>query len=109
MQCNGSEAAQQMPITHKPASLPHMIYQAKAADECLTSIRRVVIAWQMKSDTPVPPPHTHNKTESLKTRQKQSNPSIAYLDPLLCVMNHSMEGIATYLHEENKNIDMIHQ
>jgi hypothetical protein len=47
--CNGFEAVQ-MPSTHKikPASLPHTKYQAKAADECLTSIRRVVITWQMK-------------------------------------------------------------
>jgi hypothetical protein len=28
--------------------LGHTKYQAKAADECLTSIRRVAIAWQTK-------------------------------------------------------------
>jgi hypothetical protein len=53
--------------------------------------------------------HTHKqiKTESLKTRRKQSNPSIAYLDLLLCVMNHSIpfqsiKGITTYLHTRRK-------
>jgi hypothetical protein len=56
-----------------------------------------------RSDTPEPPPHvTHKqiKHRPLKTPRKQSNPSIAYLDLLLFMMNHSFQfhGRDCYLH-----------
>ena len=82
-------------------------YQAKAAAECPTSIRQVVIAWQTKRHTRASSTHvTHKqiKQRPLKTPRKQSNPSIAYLDLLLFMMNHSFQfhGRDCYLHTWRK-------
>jgi hypothetical protein len=98
-----------MPSTRKLASLPDEI--SSKSSRRVPNIDQASHHCLANEDTHT---HTHKQIKHgvVKTRRKQSNPSIAHLSLFSCscwtFLFHSMEGITTYIHEEKNNTGVIH-